>query len=505
METADILIIGSGIACTSTLVEVFKRVLDNPKPEHKLRVTVIEKHNEFWLGIPYGSRSSLNALTITSINDFFTDENERSLFFTWFKQNKSELLNWYRNNGGQSARQWFERNQTALETEDWKNLYMPRYICGKYQQNKFDSVLEKVKEADLAELQLIQAEATNISPKNNSYNVTYETADKVVSVISALKVVLATGSAPVKDIELPSDSNVALINDLYCPGAITNIKKLAAALADTNAEADRNVLIVGSNASSIELLYLLAGLPDVTNLINKLVVISKSGLLPYHIIKGSTDSYPTDHLDKVKADGGYTIQTLVDAAKKDINAAVKDGVAVSHIDKIIGYTIQLLQPLSDDDKKAFIGVYGMQLSNLFRRSGVDYKTGEGLLLETQKLSLLKGAFSAIDQEGFLQYSEAGKTEIYPDKFKVVINCTGANNLDESSSKLIAGLVHNHIAKVNLSGKGFLVNEHFEAAPNLYVIGPLLGGNKNERIHFWHLENASRIMCLAPYLAKCLVL
>jgi len=49
-----------------------------------------------------------------------------------------------------------------------------------------------------------------------------------------------------------------------------------------------------------------------------------------------------------------------------------------------------------------------------------------------------------------------------------------------------------------------VNEYFEAAPNLYVIGPLLGGNKNERIHFWHLENASRIMYLAPYLAECLV-
>jgi len=55
--------------------------------------------------------------------------------------------------------------------------------------------------------------------------------------------------------------------------------------------------------------------------------------------------------------------------------------------------------------------------------------------------------------------------------------------------------------VNLSGKGFYVNEKFEAAPNLYVMGPLLGGNKNERIHFWHLENASRIMYLAPYLAE----
>jgi hypothetical protein len=36
------------------------------------------------------------------------------------------------------------------------------------------------------------------------------------------------------------------------------------------------------------------------------------------------------------------------------------------------------------------------------------------------------------------------------------------------------------------------------------MGPLLGGNKNNRIHFWHLENASRIMYLAPFLADCLL-
>ena len=235
------------------------------------------------------------------------------------------------------------------------------------------------------------------------------------------------------------------------------------------------------------------------------MIISKSGLLPYPIISGSGNEYSTDNLDKIRDEGNYTIDKLIDAAKKDITIAVKDGVIVPYIDKIIGYTIQLLQPLSEDDKKAFIGIYGMQLSNLFRRSGKDYKTGAELLFEAHKLVLLKGEFNNIGKEGSLQYCAEGCHETYPDKFKVVINCTGANNLDESSSKLIYGLVHSGLAKVNLSGKGFLVNEKFEAAPNLYVIGPLLGGNKNERIHFWHLENASRIMYLAPYLAECLVL
>jgi len=508
MKPADLVIIGSGIACTSTLIEVFNRLIDKPA-DHKFSITIIEKNREFWLGVPYGSRSSINALTITSIYDFFTSKHELNLFLNWFNRNKIELLNWYQQNGGATAGQWLQRNAEAIKAEDWKNVYLPRYICGEYQQQKLNVMLRIVEEKKLAELTLINAEVTDIQPKENGYTISYELVDKTELSLPAAKVVIATGSAPARNIDLPGDSNTVVINDLYDPGAEENIQKLATALSHTKNDDERNVLVIGSNASSIEFLYLLAGLPQVTGLINKLVVISKSGLLPYHIINESTNEHLTDNLDQLKKEGNYTLETLVDAAKKDISIAVKDGVIVTHIDKIIGFTFELLQPLDEDAKKAFIGIYGMQLSNLFRRSGNDYKTGSGLLHELEKLVLLKGSFDKIkctDNGGELHYTTIDPEQklIYPEIFKVVVNCTGSDDLSQSSSKLIYNLVHNGIAAVNLSGKGFWVNEHFEAAPNLCVIGPLLGGNKNERIHFWHLENASRIMYLAPYLAECLV-
>jgi len=508
-KAADLVIIGSGIACTSTLVEVFKRLIEKPAG-HKFSITVIEKNKEFWLGVPYGSRSSVNALTITSIYDFFTDDQERGLFLDWFNQNKVDLLCQYLKNGGGTANQWMHRNTEAIRTEDWKHVYLPRHICGKYQQQKLDTLLHIVKEKGLAELNLITAEVTDVQPDGNGYTVSYESADKTIDSIHADKVVIATGSAPARNIDLPAETDaVTVINDLYEPSAKENIQRLLSTLSNTKNDDERNVLIVGSNASSIELLYLLAGLPDVNGSINKLIVISRSGLFPYHIIEGSKDHYPTENLDKVKAEGNYTIEILVDAAKKDINAAVKDGVVIPHIDKIIGFVFELMQPLDEDAKKAFIGIYGMQLSNLFRRSGMDYKTGEGLLLELEKLVMLKGSFDKIDfvnNSGELHYTATDSKQklLYPEKFKVIINCTGSEDLSRSLNKLIHNLVHNGVAKVNLSGKGFFVNERFEAAPNLYLIGPLLGGNRNKRIHFWHLENASRIMYLAPYLAECLV-
>src|SRR5471030_425330 len=125
MKPADLVIIGSGIACTSTLIEVFNRLIEKPA-DYKFSITIIEKNREFWLGVPYGSRSSVNALTITSIYDFFTDKHERGLFLNWFNQNKTELLGLYQQNGGATAEQWMQRNADAIKAEDWKNVYLPR-------------------------------------------------------------------------------------------------------------------------------------------------------------------------------------------------------------------------------------------------------------------------------------------------------------------------------------------------------------------------------------------
>ena len=140
-----------------------------------------------------------------------------------------------------------------LKRKIGKTCICPRYICGKYQRHKLDNILDLVKQNDLAELNLIQAEATNIAPKGKGFSVNCQTPGKSTLTILAAKVVLATGSAPVRDIELPADNNdITLINDLYSPGAIINIKKLANALAATQNKADRSILVVGSNASSIE-------------------------------------------------------------------------------------------------------------------------------------------------------------------------------------------------------------------------------------------------------------
>ena len=114
MDIEDISIIGSGLAGTVTLIEVLDKLLNNPLHSKKLTVTVIEKYHEFWKGIPYGNRSSINALTITGVHDFIY-EPERPLFFEWLKSNKNDWISYYQEHGGTIADSWLKNNLPLIE------------------------------------------------------------------------------------------------------------------------------------------------------------------------------------------------------------------------------------------------------------------------------------------------------------------------------------------------------------------------------------------------------
>jgi uncharacterized NAD(P)/FAD-binding protein YdhS len=61
-------------------------------------------------------------------------------------------------------------------------------------------------------------------------------------------------------------------------------------------------------------------------------------------------------------------------------------------------------------------------------------------------------------------------------------------------------MQNGLGRPNRTNRGLLVNDDFEASPNFYVIGPLIGGNFTTNLRFWHVESAPRIRSLAKLLA-----
>lgn len=511
MNIVDIAVIGSGMASSSTLIELLGKLLDRSAIEKELKITVVEKYPELWKGIAYGSRSSLNSLIITSAFEFISDEKDRRSFFTWVRANLNEWTTYYRENGGFAAEKWLEMNLPLIEMSEWHEVYLPRFVFGIYLQDKMFNLLEQAEEKELVNFTIIQAEAIDVIRENELYEVQLEHPDKVHSTIIAKNLLVSLGSSPVREnvtTTIPYLS-YAYVNELYEPSLDENLETLQKTLADTLDHENRNVLVIGSNASSIELMYLLNHRPDILRMVNKLVTISQTGVMPLHISKLHLDEYPCKHLDELKENGNFDIHTLADAIQKDIKPGVDGEVIIPYVDQVISYAIDLMQELDENSKKIFFGVYGPQISRLIRRSGPAYKNSSDYLINASKLKLLRGRFLEIENTsagGALWYSnEDEQVQTCPLTFKVVINCSGSDDLQNSSSRLIRNLLRRNICKINLSEKGFIVNDKFEAAPNLYIIGPLLGGNMNKLIHFWHLENVSRLLYLAPYLADELLL
>jgi uncharacterized NAD(P)/FAD-binding protein YdhS len=100
--------------------------------------------------------------------------------------------------------------------------------------------------------------------------------------------------------------------------------------------------------------------------------------------------------------------------------------------------------------------------------------------------------------------EQHNVQVSKDSFSIVINCGGFEDLQNSTSELIYGLIKKGICKVNCTKKGIKVNEDFEAIDNFYVIGPLLGGIFNNKVRLWHVENAKSIFRIATLMTESFV-
>src|SRR5262245_12144315 len=108
----DLAFIGSGIACSITLLEMAEALLGSPLPSLKMRIAVVERAVQFWCGIPYGRRSGVRPLAIQALDEF-AGEPEASAFRGWLQQTKQRWLALFREQGGAAAARWISDNRDA--------------------------------------------------------------------------------------------------------------------------------------------------------------------------------------------------------------------------------------------------------------------------------------------------------------------------------------------------------------------------------------------------------
>ncbi|WP_423146831.1 FAD/NAD(P)-binding protein [Rubrolithibacter danxiaensis] len=511
-KIGDIAFVGSGLSCTYTLLHYIEMLEKHP-PGYKVMLLVLEKDSEFWTGIPYGKRSGYNSLIINPLKDFIPLA-ERALFINWLKNNINWITDDIKERGGNVAEEWLRNNHSFISENTWEDIYIPRYVFGTFLKQRITTLLDCAVNNGLLEYQLIKADVVNIDKKNDLYFIEALDENKSSITIPAKKVILSIGSPPKKPLnpfaQEAADRSICYIEDIYEPDLTQNLRCVYKVLKKTATIEDNNILIIGSNASALEVFYNLENFKELKSLVNKFYIISPDGTFP-HRINTQTAAFQPHHLNLLKNDGSCTARKIFNAVRKDVELAKAANISIADtIDPVSKSVIELLNNLNFHEQKLFVSKYGGEIGKLQRRAGGEYRDVVDTLVSGNKVEFIKGKFlkpSVTGQDNFkFEYlDQQGRKRDIDKPIKVIINCSGFQDLSRySTSSLISNLISKKICVPNSSKRGFAVNESFEASHNFYLMGPLLAGNINSNIRVWHAESCSRIFSLSQQLAESLI-
>jgi uncharacterized NAD(P)/FAD-binding protein YdhS len=508
----DLTFVGSGISTSFTLIPLLAELKNQANSQKSFTITIIEENEELFTGLAYGKRSGSTALLITSLADFLPIGNERDSFIKWLSNNKESLLKEFVQNGGDLSENWIQTHHEEIENNQWEDIYIPRRFFGVYIKEKVENAIEEFQKTNQLTINHIKDQAVAIEKDDNYFNIKLKSSDEV---INSKQVVLSIGIPPKR--KLWSDQTVldyedtcCLINNPYensLPENLGKIEKLV-----TNKSTLSNVLIIGSNASAMEMIYKLNDCPNIKASLGSINVISPQGELPNSAqdeFTRSTNFIP-ENLAKLKDKETLTAIEIYNAANKDLDVADKlnYGAAITEAPISKGFT-SLLSKLNSQELIQFACHYGNEIGKRQRRAGKHYTDIVDSLKSNNKLRNIKGYYkeSIFSQESHglkFKYSESrdSKSLLFDKDIHIAFNCTGGKTLNqEQISPLLDQLLLNKLCVANESNRGIQINENMQASKGLYIAGPLLAGNMVNSTALWHIEHCGRIIYLGDLLAK----
>ena len=508
-KISDITFIGSGISSSFTILHFLDKLEANPDATEKIHITIIDKYSEFHTGIPYGSRSGYSVHLITSLKNFLP-EPELSKFIKWLNENKGWLLDNLKREGGDLSVEWMQTHAQKIENNDWEDLFIPRRFFGCYIEEKVNSRLDKFRQEGRLEISCITGEVIDIEKEAERYHLSLKNEQVIVS----NKVVLSVGSLPVnhlwKDEDLIEEDNLLFANDPYKPELAQTLQKIDAFSEGLGNNTPINVLIVGANASGLEMLYKLNDIAHIKSRINKFSFLSTQGLLPDSVIDTEKrKEYVPEHLKALADKESLTAQEIANATYKDLDHADEINLGAASTVEIVSKAFgALLGKLDTDELRKFACFHGNEIGRRQRCAGFHYSKTVDALKAEGRFNHIAGRFRDLKKNDngdyVLEYLDTQtKTNLIDqDPVHIIINCVGSTNLSkENIPVLLQNMIKKGYAKANDSNIGFEVNENLEALPNLHIMGPLLAGNIFDGKAVWHLEHCGRIIWLSKVLSE----
>jgi len=509
-KIADITFIGSGISTSFSILHLLDLISDSAPQSKVVLINIIDKYPEFHVGIPYGQRSGFSTLLITSLKNFLI-EPELSLFINWLNQNKDWLLEAFKKEGGLLSEKWLATHNLEIQKNQWEDLFIPRRFFGCYMEWKVKSNIKELTDKGQISVNFIHGEVVDLEKSENFSKIVLKDHSNIIS----KKVVLSLGSLPTKNLwvnrDLVESKEALFLNNPYQPELNVNLNKIHALIKNRTNETT-NILIVGSNASALEVLYKINDLVGDFNTNTKFTFLSTQGKIPDAIIdKVKQNTFIPKNLDHLKNQKELTAKHIAEAAFKDLDQADQINLGpASSIEIMSKYIANLLNKLDYDELEIFACKYGNDIGKRQRCAGLHYAQVATHLMDLNRFEHLSGRFSDLETTSngtfSLQYieTETNKKINHHEPFNIVINCIGSHDFySENIPELYKHLINKKYGIPNGSAIGFHVNESLEASKNLYVMGPLLAGNVIENRAVWHVEHCGRIIWISKILAQIL--
>jgi uncharacterized NAD(P)/FAD-binding protein YdhS len=508
--STKIAFIGSGIATSYTLIP-FLESYEKEKHNSEIEIFIIDKSNDFFKGMPYGSRSGKSVLLIQDLKNFIT-EPHRTHFKKWLDANIDELVAEFIENGGMYATKWVQINSPLYNKGEWDDLFIPRFFFGKYINKEVVERIDKLVNTKNLLITYIQKETVSITKEANDFHINFEDN----TTISSDKAVLSIGSLPYKRLfnaAIKNPNNALYIKEPYGLGMEQNMDRIATFINERKTKnLKTKIAVLGANASGLEMIYKICDKLNIDEYDTSFKTLSSHGVMPdgtFDAVKA--EKFTATHLQSLAQTNNLTASTIAEAAHKDIDEAEKQGLGAATTVGIISKGFgNLLPHLSKEELLNFACFYGNQIGRRQRCAGNHYLSVVEELSNRERFEHIKGRFQDLfeSSEGLtIIYNNNDESNLVEgsETFNIVINCLGSVDLASNDlSPFFKNLIKSGLCKPNPSKIGFKVDENMQASENLFIAGPLLAGNQIEDKIFWHLEHCARIIWSSSVLSKKLI-
>jgi uncharacterized NAD(P)/FAD-binding protein YdhS len=492
-ESAEfgVALVGMGVANTFTLIEYLGRLRPGLPP---VRVLLIDRGPDFFGGVAYGARSGDLGLIISRLADFLPASHETS-FREWLAANRDRAFARFLALGGQGVEDWRRDYDAFVDAGVIDDVFLPRYVFGLYLETIAQDAIARAHERGVAFCEAVIGDVVELEPAPDGFRLTVIDPEGRTNRFGARRVVLGIGRTPSQRLLDPPAprADLAMIDDPFEPGVADMMQRIRTAAGHRAAPA--RVVLAGSNAGALDVIFNLMNDPVVSAAIGSIEVVSPSGALPQLFHRTSEDArrFESQALDALARRDRIRADDILDAVASDIEGAHGAGLTITDtFGDISSRFLALLDRLPPAEKLRFATSTGPRIGALQRKVGYDYWKVVDRLAGEGRLVLTRGTVP-----------RGGGGYATRDDVLAIVNCSGSARLTDPdlASPLLRGLIERGALTPTESGFGVRVNDDLEAGiPGLYVIGPQLTGNVIDGSPTWNLEHCGRLAAFGAKLA-----